>query len=127
MSSEFRITFRDEFVEVIASGDKSIASATKLWEAVTAECEKRDCYRVLGVSQAKNPMPTIDGYQHADLFSRLNIDHRFRIAWVEQNPEAVDATYFVETVLVNRGLPGRLFSSVGAATDWLLNDSKAVS
>ena len=125
MSEKFEVANRGNYVEVLASGDKSIATATRLWEAVTAECEKQDCYRVLGISNAENPMPTIDGYQHADLFKRLHIDHRYRIAWVEKNPEAVNATYFVETVLINRGLPGRLFSSVGAAKDWLLNDSEA--
>lgn len=127
MSTEFHITFRDEYVEVLALGDKSIASATKLWETITAEYEARNCHKVLGISTAENPMPTIDGYQHADLFRRLNIDHRYRIAWVEQNPEAVDATYFTETVLINRGLPGRLFSSVGAAKEWLVNDGKTAS
>lgn len=124
MSSEFQITYRDEFVEVITSGEKNIQLATKLWTAVVAECEQHSCYNVLGISEAENPMPTIDGYQHADLFTRLNIDHRYRIAWVERNPEALNATYFVETVLINRGLPGRLFTSVGAARDWLLNDGK---
>lgn len=121
MSSIFEVSFEGEFVKVVAEGNKTIGSATRLWTAVVAECEKHPCHNILGISDAENPMPVIDGYQHADLFKRLGIDSRYRIAWVERNPEAVDATYFVETVLINRGLPGRLFPSTGAAVDWLLN------
>lgn len=33
---------------------------------------------------------------------------------------AVDAVKFIETVLYNRCLPGRLFGDVGAAKAWLL-------
>jgi len=121
MSTEFKITFRGDFVEAIAPSDKSIEIVTPMWEALAAECEQRRCFNILGISTADYPMPTIDGYQHAELFNKLGIDHRYRIAWVEKNPEAVDATYFVETVLINRGLPGRLFISVGDAKAWLLN------
>jgi len=31
-----------------------------------------------------------------------------------------DATYFIDTVLFNRGLPGRLFDTALEATEWLL-------
>jgi len=125
MSADFEITFRGDFVEAIAPSDKSIEIVTPMWEALVAECEQRRCFKILGISTADYPMPTIDGYQHAELFNKLGIDHRYRIAWVEKNPEAVDATYFVETVLINRGLPGRLFSSTSAALDWLLNEDSS--
>lgn len=121
MSTEFKITFRGDYLEAISPSDKSIEIVRPMWEALAAECEQRRCFKILGISTAENPMPTIDGYQHAEMFNSLGIDHRYRIAWVENNPEAVDATYFVETVLINRGLPGRLFGTTGAALDWLLN------
>jgi hypothetical protein len=65
-------------------------------------------------------MPVLDGYRHADLFRKLRINRKYKIAWVELNDDAKDATYFVDTVLFNRGLPGRLFDTVLEASDWLL-------
>ena len=67
-------------------------------------------------------MEAIEGYDHARLFEELGIDDRYRIAWVEFNDEARDMTLFVETVLINRGLPGRLFSSEADARAWLLSN-----
>ncbi len=65
-------------------------------------------------------MPVLDGYRHADLFRKLGIGRKYKIAWVELNEDAKDATYFIDTVLFNRGLPGRLFDTVLEATEWLL-------
>ena len=127
MQAEFEVSFEGDYVKVIEKGDQHIQVATDLWAAVAAECKKRGCFKVFGVSTTDEPLPTIDGYQHADLFKSLGIDHRYRIAWVEENPEAVDGLHFAETVLINRGLPGRLFSSKDTALDWLLNEETANS
>ena len=54
---------------------------------------------------------------------QLGITGDYRIAWVELNPKAFDAVYFVETVLVNRGYMARLFSDVDEAKEWLFVDS----
>ena len=63
----------------------------------------------------------MEGYEHANLFEQLGIDTRYRIAWVEKNPEAYHAAYFIETVLFNRGFPGRIFLDVAEAKEWLLS------
>jgi len=127
MHAEFEVSFEGDYIKVIKRGAQNIQISTDLWTAVVAECNKRGCFKVLGISTTDEPLPTIDGYQHAELFKSLGIDHRYRLAWVEENPEAVDALYFAETVLINRGLPGRLFKSTGAALDWLLNEETANS
>jgi hypothetical protein len=45
-----------------------------------------------------------------------------RIAWVQQNPDALAMTQTVESVLLNRGLvDGRLFTNERDARDWLAN------
>jgi hypothetical protein len=70
-------------------------------------------------------MSTLDGYELAQVFRDLHIGASYRIAWVELNPDAKDAIYFIETVLSNRGLPGRLFTSASEAGEWLLSESDA--
>jgi len=121
LASVFEISFEGDHVLVRIEGEKSIEGSTKLFTALIAACDEYQCFDILGISNATSPMPVDDGYQHADMFKRLGFDNRYRLAWVEQTTEAVSATYFVETVLVNRGLPGRLFNSVSDAKAWLLN------
>ncbi|MDH3613723.1 MAG: hypothetical protein OEU90_10325 [Gammaproteobacteria bacterium] len=86
-------------------------------------CKKHDCYFVLGVSNAPEPMPTMDGYEHAELFLELEIDGKYRIAFAELNDDARDATPFVETVMINRGLPDRAFCTEEEARQWLFSES----
>lgn len=51
-----------------------------------------------------------------------DLTHDYRIAWVEHNEDAKDIVDFIETVLLNRGLPGRAFDSEEEAREWLLGD-----
>lgn len=48
----------------------------------------------------------------------IQSDH-IRIAIAELNDDARDATLFVETVLFNRGLPGKVFCTEEEARRWL--------
>jgi len=120
MLASFTISFEGEYIKVLSDGDKNFEYSQKLWPAVVEACVEHDCYRILGISEATSPMPVLDGYRHADLFRKLRINRKYKIAWVELNDDAKDATYFVDTVLFNRGLPGRLFDTVLEASDWLL-------
>ena len=46
-----------------------------------------------------------------------------RIAFAKPNDDARDATLFVETVLFNRGLPGKVFCAEEEARRWLFSGS----
>lgn len=122
MDASFTISFEGDHIKVLSDGAKNLDYATRLWTAIVEACNEHKCYRVLGIADTTSPMPPLDGYQHADLFRKLGITRNYRVAWVELNQEAKEATYFVETVLFNRGLPGRLFDSVADATEWLLTE-----
>lgn len=119
MSNQYAVTFEGDHVKIIAGGKKNLSYATALWPEIAETCRKHDCYQVLGISDAESPMPTIDGYDHAELFQQSGIDGRFRIAWAKLNDSARDATHFVETVLANRGFPGKVFSTEEEARQWL--------
>ena len=66
----------------------------------------------------------MDGYDHADLVLELGIGSRYKIAFAELNDEARPATEFVETVLMNRGLPGKLFATEKEAREWLFAEAE---
>ncbi len=123
MNQEMTISFEGDHVKVIADGEKNYEFSSKLWAKISNTCNENDCYRVLGIAKTTSPLNTDEGYDHAQLFEQLGITGDYRIAWVELNPKAFDAVYFVETVLVNRGYMARLFSDVDEAKEWLFVDS----
>jgi hypothetical protein len=116
---EYEIEFDGNFVRVHARGTESIENASRLWPDVLATCKQNDCFKVLGVAETTTPLGILDSMGHADLFRRLGIDSKYRIAWVELNPLAHEAISFTEIVLSNRGLPGKLFNDPEVAEDWL--------
>ena len=120
--ASYAIIFNGRYVEVMSAGRKSIAFARRLFTAISKACDNHECYRVLGIGASEDALPTSDAFDHAELFSELGIDNRYRIAWVETNPEARSSIKFVEDVLYNRGLPGRLFNSIEDARRWLVED-----
>ncbi|MGI9204442.1 MAG: hypothetical protein ACR2Q3_10555 [Woeseiaceae bacterium] len=122
MLNDFEVTFEGDYVRVVSNGEKDLEFATKVWTEAVRVCEANQCYRVFGLASTTTPMEALDAYDHGRLFRDLGLDSRFRVAWVETNPEAVDITSFIETVLFNRGLPGKLFDNESEALDWLKSD-----
>ena len=125
MQNDFSVSFEGDYVKVVSNGEKDLEFATRVWSEVERTCEFNNCYRVFGLSNSKTPLEALDAYDHGRLFRDLGLDSGYRVAWVETNPEAVDITTFVETVLFNRGLPGRLFDRESEALEWLLSDGAA--
>ena len=120
MYNKIEVTFEGDHIRVIADGDKDYHYMDKLWREVTALCDLNDCYNVLGVARTTTPIEAVEGYELPTLFQELNVDNRYRIAWVELDDDARDVLSFVQTVLANRGLPGLLFTTEDAAREWLL-------
>lgn len=127
MPNQLTVTYEGSHIQVLADGDKNYDYSVELWTKVAEMCQKHSCFNVLGIARTTTPLEAIDGYDHARLFPDLGIDQNYRIAWVELEPDAVDIAAFVETVLLNRGLPGKLFPSVDEAKSWLLGDDAAES
>lgn len=119
MQNDFTVTFEGDYVRVASNGEKDLEFATNVWAGVVRTCEENNCYRVFGLANTTTPMEALDAYDHGRLFRDLRVDSKYRVAWVETNPEAVDITAFIETVLFNRGLPGKLFQDEAEALAWL--------
>ena len=122
MRNKIIVTFEGDHVLVISDGEKDHLFLERLWDEVAAVCKQHDCYRVLGIAHTTVAPDVIDGYDLSRIMRERNIANKYRIAWVEHSEHAVDAIKFIETVLVNRGLPGRLFADEESARNWLLDD-----
>lgn len=122
LENETVISFEGDYVKVISNGVKRLKYSTELWKGVVETCREHDCRYILGVSYTTKPLRTMEAYKHADLFRELGMTHEYKIAWVESNPETIETTYFVETVLVNRGFTARIFDDEKNALEWLLDD-----
>lgn len=125
MRNKLVVTFEGDHVRVISDGEKDYEFQERLWDEVAAVCERHDCYRVLGIAHTTKPPEVIEGYDTARMMRERNITHKYRIAWVEYSEDALDVIEFVVTVLINRGLPGRLFPNEEAAREWLFEDRDA--
>ena len=122
MKHELIITFEKTFVQVISNGEKSYQSSSKIWPTVVKVCKENNCFKILGIATTTKPPSTTDSVRHSELFHELDINIKYQIAWVELNPEAFESIKFIETVLYNRGLPGKLFKDIDEAKTWLLSD-----
>lgn len=119
MQNKLDVSFENNHVLVIADGDKDYHFMDRMWRQVAATCEEHNCFNVLGLANTTTPLEAVEGYETAALFQELNIDQRYRIAWVEMNEDARDIVDFIQTVLENRGLPGRVFDTEAEAREWL--------
>ncbi len=122
MSLEPDITFEGEFVLFRYTGPDSFQISIEQMTQLAKACEDFRCFKILGVTEFSNPLNTMEAYDYQYIFEEAGITHKYRIAWVEKNPEARKMIKFIETVLRNRGLEVRLFSDVVEAKQWLLGD-----
>lgn len=122
MQNKIEISFEGDYLQVIADGEKDYRFQERLWNEVVAACKQHDCRRILGIAHTTKPVEALEGFELAQLFRDLGVTDEYRIAWVEHNKDAKDIVNFIETVLINRGLPGRVFDSEPEALEWLLRD-----
>ena len=90
---------------------------------IPGNCKRHDCFDILGVS-ALQPVSTGEAYDHAAIFEAVGVTKDFRIAWVEENPDAKEWIKLSEAVVRNRQLATtQVFNSVADAKRWLTEKS----
>jgi hypothetical protein len=122
MRHELEITFKGKYIEIISNGEKSYQSSLRLWASALKVSKENKCYKVLGIATSSQAPSTIDSYKHAELLHNFKVDYKYKIAWVELNPEEFEGIKFLENVLVNRGMNVKLFEDVETAKTWLFNE-----
>jgi len=118
--NQLTVTFEGDHVLVQSNGEKDYEFIERLWAKVSRVCEKHSCFNVLGIGRSTKPFEVMEGYEHPRVFRENNIDGRYRLAWVELNPDALDVVELTVSILASRDLPGRLFATVDEAKEWLL-------
>ena len=123
MKTEIEVTFENDYVKIIFNGEKNLDLAKKVFSRAVETCVTHNCCKILGIANTTKPISTIEMFDVKDLFNEFGLNYKYRIAWVELNPKVIEKIRFNETVLQNRGLPGKLFKDINEAKNWLLNDT----
>jgi hypothetical protein len=88
-------------------------------EEIQRECAARNCFRLLIEERLVGPrLGTTSVFEIASEGTDRAHGRFKAIAYVDVNAEG-NRMEFAETVAINRGLPIRVFSSVGDAENWL--------
>ena len=122
MSYEMEVTFIGDHVEARSIGEKSYQTAERLWTEITRVCNEQACYRVLGIAESNRQMSVMDAINHEELFKKFGVTPKYKIAWTESNRDEFEKLQNLETILVNRGYRGKVFTNVEEAREWLLKD-----
>jgi len=108
---------------VESTGDKTADFVESLWTAVGRVCRSTQCFYVLGIARSSVGLGTMDAFKLAEVFRKVVVNGQYRIAWVELEEGAIESLRTTETVLFNRGLPGKIFDNIDDAREWLLSES----
>jgi hypothetical protein len=119
MNQQIIITYKGEYVLVKSNGIKNIKHATELWTQIVETCKKHNCYNVLGIANTISPISTIESIEHIDLFEQLNINSKYRIAWIELNHQHESVIQLTEVLLSTRGIKCKILSNKQEAIKWL--------
>ena len=122
MGYEMSVTFQGDHVEARSKGEKSYQTAEMLWAEITRVCREHHCFRVLGIGESSRQMPVIDSINHDQLFRQFGVTPQYKIAWTESNADEFEKLKNLETILLNRGYQGKVFTDVDEARAWLLAD-----
>ena len=120
MAVQYSIDYVNSTVEVRTSGVPDRESLAQMWKDIIAACEQNSCFSILGLANLDQPVKLADAIDHQAIFLEAGVTIDHRIAWVQQNPNAVEMSRLAETVLLNRGLlNGRVFTDEFEARRWL--------
>jgi hypothetical protein len=114
------ITEKPAYLHAIVTGTNTTEVMARYLEELLRECTIRRCRRLLIEERLEGPrIGTLDVFKLASEISARARGAFEAIAYVDVNADNDVNTRFAETVVVNRGLPARAFSSVADAEQWL--------
>ena len=111
---------RNGYLYAFLSGKRNgLPDAKRYWKRVIDECNKRGSKRLLVEQYFPIPLSTMDTFSLAEALVQMPIT-KLRIAFVDQDIEQNGMNMFAETVAVNRGGVGKVFTNVADAEAYLL-------
>lgn len=98
-----------------------------MWRDIAAICEATETLRVIGRRSDDQQRSVPDLMQHREIFREFGIDHRYRIAWVDENPQGRALLAVTCDVLRSSHLVYDIaaFADESSAIAWILSDEPA--
>lgn len=124
-SDDLSISFEDRngYLYAFFSGERrGLEDAKRYWLTAVEECNKRGYKRLLVEQYFPRPLSRIDTFYLAEAIARMPIQN-IRIAFVDRDIDQNGINMFAETVAVNRGGVGKVFTSFVEAEAYLLSET----
>jgi len=116
---------REGYFYAFFSGKRNgLADAKRYWLKAIDECNKRGFRKLLVEQNFAVPLSAIDTYYLAEAIAHMAIT-QIRVAFVDQDIEQNGMNMFAETVAVNRGGVGKVFTNVKDAIAYLMENPPA--
>lgn len=116
---EIQFEERDGYLYAFISGkEESVFLALKYWKYIIDECKKRGFEGLLVEEDFPNQLSATDMYTITSGISKME-PLGLKIAFVDRVSEHNKLNLFGETVAVNRGVNGRVFTEIEDAEAWL--------
>jgi hypothetical protein len=123
----YKLTIRQmpAYLHAIVTGLNTQENVAGYLEEIRRACAERGCRRLLIEERLEGPrLPATDVFQIASGASDGAKRLFEAIAYVDVNAQG-GLMKFAESVAVNRGVPVRVFSTLGEAEQWLLGQGDA--
>jgi hypothetical protein len=120
--TELGISYEDRngYLYVFFSGKREgLKDARRYWLAAIEECNRRGYKRLLVEQYFPVPLSRMDTFYLAEEIARMPI-RNLRAAFVDRDVEQNGMNLFAETVAVNRGGVGKVFTNFVDAEAYLL-------
>jgi hypothetical protein len=122
MGYEMGVTFEGNFLCVRVTAESDYQTSLQFFTELARACEEYKCRNILGISNS-TPLKTMEAFDHPEILKKAGFTYKYRLAWVELNPEAREMDKFIENVLANRAIiQARVFSDESEARQWLLEE-----
>ena len=123
MTFHLAIERKSNYLHAVATGNNTVGNVMGYMEGIIRACQEHDCWRILIEERLEGPrLRTFDVFGIASHGGEAGPGLLRAVAYVDVNAQG-DLMRFAEDVLVNRGMPMRLFATVQEAEEWLAHPS----
>jgi len=121
-------TQKPGYLHAVVTGKNSAATVARYLDELLRECKHRGSCRLLIEERLDGPrLDTFGVFELVSNMSARAAGFFEAIADVDVNAETAGSMKFAETVAVNRGVRGRVFTSVRDAERWLADIARESS
>ena len=122
----YELSYRQQptYLHVVVTGENRREDVAAYMQEVIHECTLRQCLRVLIEERLVGPrLGTLEVFELVAAGAARHLRVVQAMAYVDVNAHG-DTMQFAETVAVNRAFPVKVFATVAAAENWLLEESQ---